>query len=258
MNNADRLPLLLFQGPVPTPKARGFGGGSKFNPRSREEVTGYLGPKLTRLEQVLEAERIRVQATGAGIEPEMALVIELATDLGSFRVAARGIGLEWLAEDEIDLDPSETIFPINAKGERQDKPFHGRLFLTMTDRRALDQLLSRWSRWRDDPKANWPRGETAWRDLFPLIVDIRPWGADDRVRETGVLDDLAERIEDGQGVIPFEAELWYRQTAERRALAEAEVGRLIRDLGGSVSARFQLADIRYHAILGEIPADAAL
>ncbi len=70
------------------------------------------------------------------------------------------------------------------------------------------------------------------------------------------MDDLAERIEDGQGVIPFEAELWHRQTAERRALAEAEVGRLIRELGGSVSARCQLADIRYHAILGEIPADA--
>jgi hypothetical protein len=126
----------------------------------------------------------------------------------------------------------------------------------MTDRRALDELLSRWSRWRDNPAAVWPHGETAWRDLFPLIVDIRPWGADDRVRETGVLDDLAERIEDGQGVIPFEADLWYRQTAERRALAEADVGRLIRDLGGSVSVRFQLADIRYHAILGELPADA--
>ncbi|WP_295441631.1 hypothetical protein [uncultured Thiodictyon sp.] len=146
MNNADRLPLLLFQEPVPTPKARRFGGGPKFNPRSREEVAGYLGPKLTRLDQALEAERIRVQATGAGIEPEMALVIELATDLSSFVAAARGIGLEWLAEDEIDLDPSETIFPINKKGQRQNKPFHGRLFLTMTDRRALAQLLSRWAK----------------------------------------------------------------------------------------------------------------
>jgi hypothetical protein len=256
MSNADRLPLLLFQEPVPTPKARGFGGGSKFNPRDRDEVAGYLGPKLSRLDQALEAERIRVQATGAGIEPEMALVIELATGLENFVSAARDIGLEWLAEDEIDLDPNETIFAINSKGQRQDKPFHGRLFLTMTDRRALDQLLSRWSQWRDDPAADWPHGEKAWRDLFPLIIDIRPWGADDRVRETGILEDLAERIEDGQGVIPFEAELWYRQTAERRAQAEAEVGRLIRDLGGSVSARFQLADIRYHAILGEIPADA--
>lgn len=256
MSNADRLPLLLFQEPVPTPKARGHARGPTFNPRSREEVAGYIGPKLSRLEQALEAERVRVQATAAGIEPEMALVIELATDLSNFVGAAKRIGLEWLAEDEIDLDPSEAIFAINAKGQRQDKPFHGRLFVSMTDRRALDQLLSRWSKWRDDPKADWPRGETAWRDLFPLIVDIRSWGADDRVRETGVLEDLAERIEDGQGVIPFEAELWYRQTAERRALAEAEVGRLIRELGGSVSARCQLADIRYHAILGEIPAAA--
>ena len=33
-------------------------------PRDRNEVTGYLGPKLSRLEQALEAERIRVQATG--------------------------------------------------------------------------------------------------------------------------------------------------------------------------------------------------
>lgn len=257
MSNGDRLPLLLFQEPVRATKPAGHFSPAKFIPRSRDEVAGYLGPKLTRLEQALEAERIRIQATGAGIEPELTLVIELATEPSNFAAAARAIGLEWLAEDEIDLEPSETICPINAKGQRQDKPFYGRLFLTMTDRRALDQLLIRWRQWRDHSDTAWSYGETVWRDIFPLIIDIRPWGTEDRLRETGVLEDLAERIEVGQDTLPFEAELWYRQTAERRALAEAEVGRLIRELGGRVSTRFQLADIRYHAILGEIPAAAA-
>jgi hypothetical protein len=126
----------------------------------------------------------------------------------------------------------------------------------MTDRRALDELLIRWRKWRDRPEAAWPFGETAWRDIFPLIVDIRPWGIEDRLQETGVLEDLAERIEAGEESIPFEAELWYRQTAERRAMAEGEVGRLVLELGGSVTTRFQLADIRYHALIGEVPVNA--
>jgi hypothetical protein len=257
MSNGDRLPLLLFQQPVPATKARGFGGGPKFNRRSHEEVTRYLDPKLSRLQQALEAERIRLQVTAAGIEPEMALVIELATDTSNFVAAAKVIGLEWLAEDETEFDPSETIYPVNGKGQRQEKPYRGRLFLTMTDRRALDELLSRWRRWRDDPNVVWPYGETAWRDIFPLIVEIRPWGTEDRLRETGVLEDLAERIGAGEETMPFEAELWYRQTAERRAVAEAEVARLISGLGGTVRTRLQLADIRYHAMIGEIPAQEA-
>lgn len=257
MSNGDRLPLLLFREPVPAKKQPGNGRGSKFGPRSRQDVSDYLGPKFTRLEQALEAQRIRIQASASGIEPEMALVIELANDPNKFAKAAARLGLEWLAEDEIDLEPTGEIYTVDKTGQRRDKPFNGRLFITMTDSRALGELLGRWHKWRDDPQAEWPRGEAAWRDVFSLIVDIRPWGIEDRLRDTGVLDDIAERIEAGEGTMPFEAELWYRRTAERRALAEAEVGRLIGELGGRVSTRFQLDEIRYHALIGEIPADAA-
>jgi len=183
MTTGDRLPLLLFQEPVPAMKPRSPFGRPKFNARSRREVAGYFEPKLSRLQQALEAERIRVQASAAGIEPEMALVIELATEPGNFAAAARAIGLEWLAEDEIEIEPSEAIYPLNDKGERQEKPYRGRLFLTMTDRHALDELLSRWKQWRDRPDAVWPFGEAAWRDIFPLIVDIRPWGIEDRLHQ---------------------------------------------------------------------------
>ena len=257
MTTEDRLPLLLFQEPVPAKRPRGSFGSPKFNTRSRQQVADELEPKLSRLQQALEAERIRIQASTAGIEPEMALVVELATTPGNFAAAARAIGLEWLAEEEIELDPTDAIHPLNNKGERQDKPYRGRLFLTMTDQRALRELLSRWSQWRDRPRDPWPYGETAWRDVFPLIVDIRPWGTEDRLRETGVLEDFAERLDAGEETFPFEAELWFRDKAERRATAEAEVARLVRELGGRISTRYQLAEIRYHSIIGEIPADAA-
>jgi len=242
---------------MPAKRQPSNGRPGKFNTRSAQAVANYLEPKLSRLEQALEAERVRIQATASGIEPEMALVIELATDPGNFARAATKIGLEWLAEDEIDLAPTDQIHPVDKHGQRRDKAFTGRLFLTMTDRRALDELLSRWRKWREDPQAGWPRGETAWRDIFPLILDIRPWGTEDRLRETGVLEDLAERLDVGASRIPFEAELWFRQTAERRALAESEVARLIGGLGGAVRLRYQLPEIRYHALLGELPADAA-
>jgi hypothetical protein len=195
--NGERLPLLLFREPLPAKRQPSNGRPGKFNTRSAHAVADYLEPKLGRLEQALEAERVRIQATASGIEPEMALVIELATDPGNFAKAATKIGLEWLAEDEIDLAPTDQIHPVDRHGQRRDKAFTGRLFLTMTDRRALDELLSRWRKWREDPQAGWPRGETAWRDIFPLILDIRPWGTEDRLRETGVLEDLAERLDVG-------------------------------------------------------------
>ncbi len=257
MTIEDRLPLLLFQEPVPAKRPQGRFGPPKFNERSRQQVADDLDPKLSRLQQAMEAERIRIQASAAGIEPEMALVLELATTPANFAAAARAIGLEWLAEEEIELDPSDAIHPLNQKGERQDKPYRGRLFLTMTDQRALKELLSRWKQWRDRPQAPWPYGETAWRDVFPLIVEIRPWGVEDRLRETGVLQDLAERIDAGEETVPFEAELWFREKAERRATAEAEVARLVRELCGRIATRYQLAEIRYHAVIGEIPAEAA-
>lgn len=256
MANGERLPLLLFRQPVPAKKQPSHGGASRFNTRSREAVAEYLEPKIGRLEQALAGERIRIQAAATGIEPEMALVIELASDPRDFAKAAAQIGLEWLAEDEIDLEPTEAIFPVDKHGQRSDKVFNGRLFLTMTDRRALDELLARWRKWRDEPQAEWRRGETVWRDVFPLILDIRPWDTEDRLRETGVLEDLAERLGVGAASVPFEAELWFRHSAERRAQAESEVARLIGDLGGQVRLRFQLPEIRYHALLGELPAEA--
>ncbi len=257
MSNGEHLPLLLFREPVTAKKQPGTGRGPKFERRSRQKIADYLDPKLTRLEQAIEAERIRIQASASGIEPEMALVIELATDPSNFAKAATRIGLEWLAEDEIDLEPTDEIYTVDNRGRRRGKEFHGRLFLTMTDRRALDELLVRWRKWRDDPQAEWPRGETAWRDIFPLIVDIRPWGIEDRLRETGLLEDLPERLEVGLGTVPFEAEFWFRQSSERRALAEAEVSHLVSELGGTIRYRFQLPEIRYHTVLGEIPAEAA-
>jgi len=125
MTPGDRLPLLLFQEPVPATKPSGRFGRPRFNSRSRQEVSGYLEPKLSRLRQALEAERIRIQASAVGIEPETALVIELATEPSNFAAAARAIGLEWLAENEIEIAPSEAIYPLNAKGKRQEKPYRG-------------------------------------------------------------------------------------------------------------------------------------
>lgn len=243
MTNGKRLPLLLFGAPILVQKTPGQGRGPKLNPRSRSQVSNYLGPKFERLQQAMAAERIRIQDTALNLEPEMALVIELATEIRNFAAAAERIGMEWLAEDEIELEPTDELHRVTDKGSRSSGFIQGRLFLTMTDRRALDEFLSRWRRWQDEPDALWLPREKIWRDLFPLIYDIRPWGVEDRLHETGLLEDLRERISAEDEVVPFEAELWYRRSAERRAEVESEVSRLIARQGGRVLRRFQLAEI---------------
>jgi len=75
LTNGKRLPLLLFGAPILVQKTPGQGRGPKLNPRSRSQVSNYLDPKFERLQQAMEAERIRIQDTPLNLEPEMALVI---------------------------------------------------------------------------------------------------------------------------------------------------------------------------------------
>ncbi len=108
---------------------------------------------------------------------------------------------------------------------------------------------------RPNPNVTFAYGLASLKTVFGLLRDIRRWGPQDRVRETGLL----ERWEEDKAVVGqsgstrVEIELWYRSDIASRQAAQGEVERLVADGGGTVINTATLAEIGYHAVLADLP-----
>ncbi len=164
-------------------------------------------------------------------------------------------GLEWMGEIE-----TEEIAPDADFYDKKDraKELNGRLYLVMTNQRALDEILSLWQRYQNDENMKFDHGLTRFRDVFLCLKDIRRWGVQDRIEETGVLDVWREDLaHDGGQAIRFEVELWFRGSVGKRQEAREQVDARIAELEGTVLDESIISDIAYHALLAEVPASAA-
>ncbi|TQE98663.1 MAG: hypothetical protein FKY71_12630, partial [Spiribacter salinus] len=249
------LPLLVFPTPARAKKSKRHGGPTNLAYPSHESQAARLTPQLTRLQQALDERRLALQGNPFGIEPEQVLVLETIGTVERFLTAVRNIeGLEWLGEIEPDgVEPAHGFHD----ADKPDKDLPGHIFLVMSDQRAMQELQRLFDLWKQNPKAKFPTGQTALRDAFTHLSDIRPWGAEDRIRETGLQEDWHERKTSGQSIVPFEIELWHRDRFERRQQAEALLRQTVEDLGGTIVQRCEINEISYHALLGTVPITAA-
>ena len=136
--------------------------------------------------------------------------------------------------------------------ESRDKQLKGQLFLVMTDQQALRELHSLFRRWQENPSNAFARGLAPWKRAFKHLHTIRPWDAEDRIRETGIWEDWQDRLQGGQENLPFAAELWFRANEGRREQAESHLRSIITSLDGEVIQQCVIPDIAYHAVLGRI------
>ena len=244
-------PLLVFPQLVSAEPARrpgGFGGIRRPTARRQAE---RLTPQFERLQDALEQKRLALQDNPLGIQPEQVLVIETIGSIDDFVNAVKRIdGLEWLGEFELDDVVPDYGFEDENDPQKQLK---GQLFLVMTDQRALQQIQSLFNRWKDDRDTEFPYGLKRLKRVFTHLHTIRSWDEEDRIRDTGVFDDWEFRLQHGQEVVPFEAELWFRGDAHRQQQAETQLRSIIESLEGQVVQHCVIPDIAYHAILGEIP-----
>lgn len=158
-------------------------------------------------------------------------------------------GMEWLAELEEDQAADADFYRPGHDGE----PVGGRLYLVMSNRAALDEMVRLWRAYQTNPEQPLVRGFNRWRRLFERLRDLRFWGVQDRLRETGLAESWNEDIAAGRDTVSFEAELWFRHAATARERASAEVSQAIRDAGGEVRQEYVHEGIEYHALLGRIP-----
>ena len=255
------LPLLFFPSPDSADRTkRKMNPGKPLKPPVSRQWE-RLSPVFQRLQESFSERRAELQRTPVGIDPEQALVIETIGSVENFANAVKRVwGLEWMGEIEIDeIAPDEDFYYVDKEGERTTTALKRRLYLVMSNRTALDEMLNLWRRYQANPNMTFDHGLTKFRDVFQYLKDIRRWGVEDRLAERKVFDIWREDIEsEPRRSVRFEAELWYRGSDKKRKESETIVSGLIQNLGGGVISQCVIPSIAYHSVLGEIPAEKAL
>ena len=253
----ERLPLLVFPQKriVPPEPGVGFPSGKPHVPGHQRQVARLSG-QMDQLQHSLAQYQASIAGAVAGLEPETVLVMEIAGSVNDFKQAVEAAGLEWLGEWDIDeLAPDDDFYELNNKGERTDKLVKGRLFLSMSNGAGLQELLSLWRQW--SMARQLPYGKGKWKDVFDQLRVIRRWGIEETLRETGMIERWRDLIDplDPHQLVTFQIELFYRRDSAKRQQNERSVNRLLEVLGGNILGAFiDIADIAFHAVKAELPA----
>jgi hypothetical protein len=252
------LPLLLFPSPRPADRTKRKTPITPPRMPSAVRQGERLSPVFKQLQSSFNARCAELQQTPSGIDPEQVLVIETIGNIENFASAVKRIpGLEWMGEIEAEeIAPDEDFY----FEKTPEKELSGRLYLVMSNQTALMQMLALWSRYQADTSMTFQHGLTKFRDVFLHLKDIRRWGVEDRLAEREIFEAWKDDLEGdyGQRTVKFEAELWFRESHEKRMKSQSLVAQLIQELGGNVISQCMISSIAYHSILGEIPARVAL
>ena len=245
-------PLLMLPQPIERDRSNKPGFGRQVHRPEIATQKKRLAPRLAKLNDAFEKKRMTIQFSPEGMEPELALVFEVAGSLGSFYGAVNKMeGLEWLFDFEGENVPADEYF---YDEQDPDATVGERVYCIMSDKAALGQLVSLWERYCDDAGYAFPYGLTSLRDLFCLLRDVRVWGPNDRFENTGIMESWRETIEvKGQSPSRFEAELFYRSDSNKRSAASASVQEAVEVMHGRVINECIIEDIRYHGMLLELP-----
>jgi len=174
-----------------------------------------LTPQFQALVEAFDAERaVLTDGQVDEVDPELVLVFDLAGSVQDFRNAIQHVdGLEFLSEflDE-DTEPDDD-FHMSQEGTSTDRAVQHSLYLVMSNATAVTQLVRLFQQWEHDPGITFQRGLGRFKAAFSQLRAIRGWGAEDRIRDTGLLEVWRERLAvAGQSIstLPIEVELWYR------------------------------------------------
>lgn len=256
----DARPLLAFNSPSvgERVKPKGHRFPKVVGPGGRRQEE-RLSPRFKELSDAFEAKRAELgEGMPVETDPSLVIVLDLAGSVEEFYKAVNKVeGLEFLAEMAGDRsDPDDDFHEMDPKKGRTEKQVQHSLHLVMSNAKAVDQMVSLFGRWKKDPKVKFERGLSKFRNVFSQLVDLRRWGPEDRVRETGLIERWQETLDivgDSQSSVRVEIELWYRNDRGQRQASEQEIRTIIADSGGRVVNQAKIEEIGYHALLAQLP-----
>lgn len=163
---------------------------------------------------------------------------------------------EQFIPDELSEYGEKIISAIKDKTSEPVKDtISGRLYLSMSNKQAMDKLMSWWKQYSENKRLP----SVKWAEIFKHLKSIRPWDIQDRLRETGIVEYWKEELDIKKGTdskIPFEIELWYRKDTDKRKEIYARIEEYIFEENGNIIASCTIDDIRFHAIKAELPPES--
>jgi hypothetical protein len=261
-------PIILFGEPTPAGKSTRGGGAAKIQFPSHEKQVNRIAPKMEALEKALPT----LQQMTAGIEYERTLVFEVAGSTDGFykAVHAWGDNAEWIFGIPKEFTASDDFYEYkevkeeteegeNIKRIRRDDKLviGGKVYCVLTNAQAQREMLQLWKRFQIDHTIKFPHGKGSLKHVFEQLSDIHPWGYAERIEETGILEAWKLDLQDVDlGSVKCEIELFFRNSQVNRQKQEDDLKSRITNLSGSVMSISVIEEIKYHAILAELPRNA--
>lgn len=252
----NSYPLLFFDKPNKGTRNKLAKKWSRsiLNTPTFENQIERLGPVFNNLQEALDAKRLYPQTSTLGLEPECTVVMEIRGSLENFISITRNTeGLEWLAEISDEVDADNYFYNTDENGQKLDSKVKSKLFVTMANQRAIDELIRCWNLYNQNPEVKFDKGKTKLKDIFKNLYNIRRWNVNDRLENSYLLGNWKLKKEMGCENLPLEIELWFRQNAQKRKYAEEIIKSEVEKLGGSIVSTCLIPEIKYHAILADIP-----
>ncbi|AZZ94843.1 exopolyphosphatase [Hahella sp. KA22] len=255
---AGNLPLLVFPKAknIKPPKGNGFPITQPSFPPHQKQVQ-RLTSQFTQIRNDFSLYKASMSNVVSGLEPEAVLVIEIAGKIEDFKQAIEAAGLEWLGEWDLDdIEPDEDFYILDKNKKKTARMVPRRLFLSLVNEAALNRLLSLWTTWQS--RGTLPIGQTKWRDVFSRIINLRRWGIEETLSETGMLERWEQYLDIifPEQKVSFQIELFYRKNQDRRRLNERIISSLLKKIGGGLIAPpIDIPEIYFHALKAEVPAN---
>jgi len=253
MANED-YPLLLFPPSVSVKERdlRHGGTGKRVLLPSAGRQGERLNPRFDAVRTAIEAKRVTVAGNAPTQEPEFVLVLETVGSHDDFYKAVGRLQADWLFEAEEQFVQDDDFRLEEEWVDGQAPSLKGRAYLVGTSQRALDQILSFWHRYQDDPSGKFDFGLAPLKHVFEHLHDVRRWDVQDRI-DSDMREYWQDEVQSGQSVSRFEIEAWYYDAEEKNASVTNELAQFVNDAGGRVLQSALIPEIAYHGILVELP-----
>ncbi len=254
---AERPILRLLESPADAPRKKGGRGGPRLPTgpgRSGQEAR--LGHKMQRIGEALSGGQplVQLREDPSAMVPERTLAFEVGADIKDFVRRADEVGLEVLGAVELEeMDE----FPEGFIPSGDNETITPTLYATIPTLEALQQLRTLWNTYCSGEE--FEQGLTPWRNLFDLLIDVRVWGAQDRLPE-GVQAEIEAMLPpDDDEEVQLEIEIWPTRGRDKRRKWREEVEAKVEgELGGRIIDRSGIGekDLIYEALLVGLTAGA--
>lgn len=211
-----------------------------------------LNDRFQILRDYLNRQEVLVQDQQDGIDPDNVLVFEVIGEVADFARAIEKIpGFHFIADEDVDDVEADDDFYELDNHQNRVPAMPRKLYATLTNRQATEQLLSLWRRYSNGESSE--RGEAPLWHMFHQLRDVRYWDNQDRVNDTGVLDYFLEDLDREPEQVAFEVELWFYANGDDAMTSEQRVRSIVEEQGGIITSSCRYPQIGYHALAVTCP-----